>query len=177
MASIPIPAPMLATPGGKPFSSPEWLYEIKFDGYRCLAQVSEYRVELRTKSGNVCTGWHPEVAEALANVPGGPHVINGEACVLDDIVRSDFNRLHEQAARKRSFSDCSSVTLCAFDLLIEKDAISWVCHSWSERRACSGCCWLLVYWACFSSEPLNLEGSWPSGERASTHQGCDPSSG
>ncbi len=34
-----IPAPMLASPGGKPFTSPDWLYEIKFDGYRCLAGI------------------------------------------------------------------------------------------------------------------------------------------
>jgi ATP-dependent DNA ligase len=32
--SITIPTPMLATPGGAPFTSPDWLYEIKFDGYR-----------------------------------------------------------------------------------------------------------------------------------------------
>jgi hypothetical protein len=34
--SIPIPAPMLASPGGRPFSDPYWLYEIKFDGLRKL---------------------------------------------------------------------------------------------------------------------------------------------
>lgn len=115
-----IPAPMLATPGGRPFTSTAWLYEIKFDGYRCLARAgSGAEVELRTKSGTNCTGWYPELAECLAKVPGGPHVIDGEVCVLDDIGRSDFERLHARSARRRWYADCSPVTLCAFDLLVQ----------------------------------------------------------
>lgn len=114
-----IPAPMLATPGGKPFSSPDWLYEIKYDGYRCLARVADGLVELRTKSGLECTGWFPELTRALAVVPGGPHVIDGEVCVLDDLGRSDFDRLRVRASRKRWSEGCDAVTLCAFDLLFE----------------------------------------------------------
>lgn len=114
-----IPAPMLATPGGKPFSSPEWLYELKFDGYRCLARVDNGQVQLRTKAGTECTAWYPEVVEALSEIEGGPHVIDAEACVLDDIGRSDFNRLHQRAARRGWYAGCDSVTLCAFDLLFE----------------------------------------------------------
>lgn len=114
-----IPAPMLATPGGKPFTSPAWLFEVKFDGYRCLARVESGQVELRTKSGALCTGWFPEAAEALASIPAGPHVIDAEVCVLDDIGRADFNRLHARAARRRWYAGCDAVTLCAFDLLFE----------------------------------------------------------
>jgi hypothetical protein len=40
--SVLIPAPMLASPGGKPFTSPDWLYEIKFDGYRCMAGIAKH---------------------------------------------------------------------------------------------------------------------------------------
>ena len=75
--NIPIPAPMLASPGGKPFTDPNWIYEIKFDGYRTLAQFGDGNVELRTKNGADCTGWYPEVAEALAKIPGGPYIIDG----------------------------------------------------------------------------------------------------
>jgi bifunctional non-homologous end joining protein LigD len=110
---------MLATPGGKPFTSPEWLYELKFDGYRCLTRVEDGRVQLTTKAGTDCTGWYPEVAQALSKLTGGPHVIDAEACVLDDIGRSDFNRLQERSARRRWYDGCDSVTLCAFDLLFE----------------------------------------------------------
>lgn len=111
---------MLASPGRKPFTSPDWLYEIKFDGYRCLARAGGAEpVELRTKSGADCTRWYPEVAEALARVAGGPHVIDGEVCVLDDLGRSDFNALQERSARRRRYPGCRLVTYCAFDLLFE----------------------------------------------------------
>jgi bifunctional non-homologous end joining protein LigD len=110
---------MLATAGGKPFTSPDWLYEIKYDGYRCMAGVTHGNVELRTKSGLECTTWFPELTRALANVPGGPHVIDGEVCVLDDLGRSDFDRLRARASRKRWYEGCDAVTLCAFDLLFE----------------------------------------------------------
>jgi bifunctional non-homologous end joining protein LigD len=109
---------MLATDGGRPFTSPDWLYEIKFDGYRCLARVDAGQMQLRTKGGHDCTAWFPEVAHALAALPGGPHVIDGEVACLDDLGRSDFNRLQARAARRRWFAGCDRVTLCAFDLLV-----------------------------------------------------------
>jgi ATP-dependent DNA ligase len=37
--SVVIPAPMRATEGGKPFTDAAWIYEIKFDGYRCLTRA------------------------------------------------------------------------------------------------------------------------------------------
>lgn len=117
--SVTIPAPMLASPGGRPFTSDEWLYEIKHDGYRCLAKVDGGRVELRTKSGIECTSWYPELARAMEAVPGEPHVIDGEVCVLDDIGRSNFEALHTRSARRRWYSGCDQVTFCAFDLLFE----------------------------------------------------------
>ena len=94
-----IPAPMRATEGGKPFTDPDWIYELKYDGYRCLARAGgDQPVELRTKSGVDCTAWFPEIVDLLAVLPGGPHVIDAEACVLDDIGRSDFERLQARGA-------------------------------------------------------------------------------
>jgi bifunctional non-homologous end joining protein LigD len=92
---VTIPAPMQAPEALRPpFTDPDWLYELKFDGYRCMASrrdgfkpdrrraAHRRAVELRTKSGADCTAWFPEIVEALAALPGGPHVIDGEACVL-----------------------------------------------------------------------------------------------
>jgi bifunctional non-homologous end joining protein LigD len=110
--------PMLAAERRvKPFTDPGWQYEIKFDGYRTLAGFGAGPVQLRTRRGVDCTRWYPEVAEQLATLPGGPHVIDGEACVLDDVGRSDFNRLQERARRRCWYKDCDQVTLCAFDIL------------------------------------------------------------
>jgi bifunctional non-homologous end joining protein LigD len=73
--------------------------------------------QLRTKSGADCTRWFPEIADLLAVLPGGPHVIDGEACVLDEIGRSDFERLQDRARRRRWYAGADQVTFCAFDLL------------------------------------------------------------
>ena len=132
---LPIPAPMLATPGGKPFTSPDWLFEIKWDGYRCMARAGGgHAVELRTKNGADCTGWYPEVARALDALPGGPHIIDGEACVLDDLGRSDFEALHARARRRRHYQGAPQVTLMAFDLLVH-DGHSVMALPLAERKA------------------------------------------
>lgn len=108
---------MLATEGGKPFTDPAWIYEVKYDGYRCMARFGAGPTELRTKSGVDCTKWFPEIADVLSKVPGGPHVVDGEACVLDSLGRSDFERLQARARRRRWTAGADPVTFCAFDLL------------------------------------------------------------
>jgi bifunctional non-homologous end joining protein LigD len=116
--TLAIPAPMLAREGDRPFTDPYWIYEIKYDGYRCMARAGGGKaVELRTRRGANCTKWFPEIARLLEELPGGPHVIDGEACVLDDIGRSDFNCLEDRAKRRRWYPGCDPVTLCAFDVL------------------------------------------------------------
>lgn len=103
-----------------PFTSDEWLYEIKHDGYRCMAGIeADGSVTLRTKSGADCTAWFPEVVQVLTQIPGGPHVIDGEACVLREDGTSDFNVLQERARKRRWYPGGPAVTYCAFDLLIE----------------------------------------------------------
>lgn len=111
----------------EPFSSPDWLYELKMDGYRCLAGVEPAgelqgaaRVRLCTKSGADCSRWFPEIAMALGQLPGGPHVLDGEVCVLRPDGTSDFNSLQERAKRRRLYPGAPAVTMCAFDLLVHE---------------------------------------------------------
>lgn len=114
----------------KPFTDPDWAYEIKYDGYRTLASFggrsdhfddrkikTPTGVQLRTKTGKVCTHWYPEVAGALAGLKGGPTIIDGEACCVINGV-SDFNRFQERARHRRWYTGCPQVTLCAFDILV-----------------------------------------------------------
>jgi bifunctional non-homologous end joining protein LigD len=112
---------MLLHQGSKtpPFGQANWLYEIKHDGYRLVAGVHDGRVVLNTRSGTDATKWFPEIVEGLAKLNGGPHILDGEVCVLDDIGRSDFNRLQDRAKRRRYFSGCDPVVFCAFDLLAQ----------------------------------------------------------
>lgn len=133
---VEIPAPMHAPDTLRaPFTDPAWLYELKFDGYRCMAGIEKdtgfqptnddqrraliaQRVTLRTKRGADCSRWFPELLEPLASLPGGPHVIDGEVCVLREDGTSDFNALQERARRRRWYPGAPRATLCAFDLLV-----------------------------------------------------------
>jgi bifunctional non-homologous end joining protein LigD len=99
------------------FSDPDWLYEIKYDGYRMLAMFGAGEVRLKTRGGIDCTKWFPETVRALAKYEGGPYVVDGEACVLDDMGRSDFDRLQDRARRKCWHEGCDPVAYCMFDLL------------------------------------------------------------
>jgi bifunctional non-homologous end joining protein LigD len=100
-----------------PFDQPGWFFELKFDGYRLLAGVNRGAVTLGTRGGNDATTWFPELVRGLATIRGGVHVIDGEVCVLDDLGRSDFDRLRVRASRRRWYEGADRVVFCAFDLL------------------------------------------------------------
>ena len=93
--------PMLLGEVKRPFSDPAYGYEIKYDGYRLLAECDGPKVRLQTRNGADATAWFPEITQGLAGLAGGRHVLDGEVCVLDDIGRSNFDRLHARAKRKR----------------------------------------------------------------------------
>ncbi|QFZ87645.1 hypothetical protein GFK26_18250 [Variovorax paradoxus] len=99
------------------FDEPGWLYEIKFDGYRVAAEF-DGEVRLRTRNGTDCTKWFPEITQALAKVKGGQYIVDGEMCVLDELGRSDFDKLHDRARRRRWYEGASPVVYCVFDLLV-----------------------------------------------------------
>jgi bifunctional non-homologous end joining protein LigD len=85
--------PMLATLDTTPFSDPEWLFEIKWDGIRALAWVEEGRLEMRARSGRVITSQYPELAELPQRVRGRRALLDGEIVALDENGHSNFERL------------------------------------------------------------------------------------
>lgn len=102
----------------RPFTNPdEWIYEIKHDGWRVLASADHGKVALRTKGGASATAWLPEVVAQLAQLPGGPHIFDGEMAHIDKKGRSDFDRFMERA-RKRSVVPGIQATYMIFDLLV-----------------------------------------------------------
>lgn len=88
--------PMLVDERAFDLNQPDWVYELKYDGYRCLALVDGDTVGLRGKTGSNMTAWFPEVCKGLAGLRGGQHIIDGEVCVLDDLGRNDFDRFHDR---------------------------------------------------------------------------------
>ncbi|WP_213956325.1 hypothetical protein [Variovorax sp. dw_954] len=98
-----------------------WLYEIKFDGYRLVAEIDGGVVTLRTKGGADSSRWFPEIVDSLRKtLPAGRYVLDGEICALDDVGRSDFDLLHQRALRRRWYPGAPAVVYCVFDLLVNK---------------------------------------------------------
>lgn len=96
------------------------LAELKHDGYRCLAEIQGQRVELRTRNGADATGWWPEAAKALAGLATARTVLDGEMVVLDDLGRSDFERLHARSRRRGWYDGADAVVYAAFDVLVHR---------------------------------------------------------
>ena len=55
--------PMLAISVEKPFDDPEWLYEIKWDGYRAVSFIEDGKVRLVSRNQNDLTGEFPELRD------------------------------------------------------------------------------------------------------------------
>jgi bifunctional non-homologous end joining protein LigD len=113
-------SPMLLDERLLDLEEPGWIYEVKFDGWRLMAEFGDGRCQLRTHRGANATRWFPEIASALAGMQGGPYVTDGEGCVLDDMGRSDFDRFRTRALRKGWYEGADPVVYCVFDLLVDK---------------------------------------------------------
>jgi bifunctional non-homologous end joining protein LigD len=88
----------LATLGERAFSDPAWLYEIKYDGVRVLAERNGDRLVLRGRSGQDATSRYPEIVRALLALPIERFVIDGEIVALDEAGRPRFQRLQPRMA-------------------------------------------------------------------------------
>src|SRR4051812_38427324 len=77
----------------EPIDHPDFLYEVKHDGFRALAHVGGPRCPLVSRNGHVFKGW-PHLAEELAQAGRCSSVVlDGEICCLDSDGRSNFYRL------------------------------------------------------------------------------------
>ena len=102
--------PCLPTRGTRVPAGPEWLHEIKHDGYRLIVHRDGARVRLFTRNGPDWTGRYPLIVEAALKNRQTSFVIDGEAVLLGVDGISDFNGLH---SRKHD----EEVQLYAFDIL------------------------------------------------------------
>jgi bifunctional non-homologous end joining protein LigD len=88
--------PALATLTGEPFSSPDWLFEIKWDGGRTLAAIDDGKARLWARSGRDITSEYPELAGLARNVAAKRVWLDGEIVALDADGRSDFERMQNR---------------------------------------------------------------------------------
>jgi bifunctional non-homologous end joining protein LigD len=109
--------PMQAASAEAPFSSPEYLFEVKWDGLRCmLFRDPEGKVHLQDRGLKDLTADLPEVTAAAARVPPGS-VIDGELVATDPDGRPDYTRLRERLVGGAERRDEIPVAYLAFDAL------------------------------------------------------------
>jgi bifunctional non-homologous end joining protein LigD len=84
--------PMLATPVAEAFDRPGWLFEVKWDGYRAVAEVESGKVALYSRNHNSFNRRFAPIVESLEGL-GHDAVLDGEVVVVDDAGRSSFQLL------------------------------------------------------------------------------------
>src|ERR1700730_7108985 len=112
--------PMLATLGDHPFSDPNWLFEIKWDGVRALARIENGALALRSRNSIDITKRYPELASLPDALAARQAILDGEIVALDAQGHSDFELLQERMhvrAPSESLVTQIRVVYFAFDLL------------------------------------------------------------
>ncbi|RYD31991.1 MAG: hypothetical protein EOP86_16685 [Verrucomicrobiaceae bacterium] len=105
----------------------EWTYELKFDGYRCLAVKAGRRASLISRNGKSLNARFPALVKAMRSLEGG-FLIDGEVAALDAEGRPSFQLLQNSRGKN------AGVFFYAFDLL-HADGESLMEAAFSERRA------------------------------------------
>jgi bifunctional non-homologous end joining protein LigD len=108
--------PMRATLASRPFNDDDWLFEIKWDGYRVEAVVADGAVRLYTRNGHDAATYFGRLLEPPTWIAAREAVVDGEVVALDDRGRPDFALLQERIATARA-SVPSGLVYQAFDLL------------------------------------------------------------
>src|SRR5215471_15443405 len=112
--------PMLATLVEQPFSDPNWLFEIKWDGVRAMVWIADGALTLRSRNSIDITGRYPELAALPRRFAGREAILDGEIVALDSRGRGDFQRLqermHVRAPGEKQVRE-TPVVYFAFDLI------------------------------------------------------------
>lgn len=116
---------------------PQWQYEPKWDGFRCLCFREGDSVELRSKSDQPLTRYFPELADSLRAIPARQFVLDGEIVVrtagglsFDALLL----RLHPARSRVEKLAREAPAGLLVFDLLADLKGDDLTDRPLSERR-------------------------------------------
>jgi ATP-dependent DNA ligase len=111
----------------------DYNYEVKLDGFRCLAFVDGEEVFLQSRNGRPLGRYFPELV-----FPAGRYVLDGEIVVRDGAGREDFDaigqRVHPAESRVQRLSIETPAVYVAFDLLAQQDQ-PLLDRPFAERRA------------------------------------------
>jgi ATP-dependent DNA ligase len=128
---------MEAMPAAQLPSGPEWQYEPKWDGFRCLAFRDRKRIDLLSKAGKPLTRYFPDLVAALAELSAQQFVLDGEIVIPEnDTLSFDslLMRIHPAASRVKKLSESTPCLFIVFDLLVDERGKSLVNIPLAERR-------------------------------------------
>jgi ATP-dependent DNA ligase len=132
----PIP-PMEATSVDAIPAGPEWQYEPKWDGFRCLVFRDGDKIELQSKAGKPLTRYFPDVVASAKALPPKHFVLDGEIVVprgrafsFDDLLQ----RIHPAASRIAKLARETPALLIVFDLLQDERGDALLDTPLAERR-------------------------------------------
>ena len=106
--------PMMATLATKPFDDDDWLFEIKWDGFRVQAVVDDGKVKMLTRNLNDAATYFPRLLGSPGKwLEASQAVIDGEVVAVDEDGRPDFSLLQTKLGQK----EATGLLYQAFDLL------------------------------------------------------------
>jgi bifunctional non-homologous end joining protein LigD len=137
----PMPAaihPMLAESVEKPFDGVEWLFEIKWDGYRAIAFIADGKVRLVSRNQNDLTPRYPELVDLPRFVKAKTAILDGEVVALDAEGKASFSLMQQRTGfrpggKRASANADVPVLYYAFDLLY-LDGYDWRRLPLEERK-------------------------------------------
>lgn len=118
--------PMLISEQQEPFNNPEWIYEIKLDGIRCIAYLDSISTDLRNKRDKKLLPHVPELAEIHKQVDA-KCILDGELFVLKS-GKVDFYEIQQRALMTNPFkiklaADKYPAAFVAYDIIYYKDRL------------------------------------------------------
>ena len=105
---------------------PEWQYEPKWDGFRCLVFCDSSAVTLQSKSGKPLTRYFPDMVAAVRGLKAKRFAVDGEIVVPEDKAFSFdalLQRIHPAESRIRTLAKETPALLIVFDLLADDETI------------------------------------------------------
>jgi DNA ligase D-like protein (predicted ligase) len=121
----------------------QWVYEVKYDGFRCLLYWDHSNVIMTSRNGHPLHGIFPEVADHLKSIEQRvnhmfPLLLDGELCILENENKANFEHIQKRGRLKQSHkiaqaSKTNPSSYCAFDLLAIKDEYIYR-RSFFERK-------------------------------------------
>jgi bifunctional non-homologous end joining protein LigD len=130
--------PMLAESIDDAFDSEDWLFEIKWDGYRAIAFIENDKVRLVSRNQNELTARYPELKDMPAFVKAKTAILDGEVVALDADGRASFSLMQQRTGfrpgGRKAVANADVVVLYyAFDLLY-LDGYDWRRVPLEERK-------------------------------------------